>query len=76
MATAQQSRNVDTSEMVRLPRIRPEQGPVQMPPQLPMHLTQSTVMIAALPAIQTQTDGIIRQFYGGARVPTRRVILP
>jgi hypothetical protein len=44
--------------------------------QIPVHLTQSPVMISSLPGIATVVDGITRQFYGGARVPTRRVILP
>ena len=44
--------------------------------QIPVHLAQSTVMISSLPGIATVVDGITRQFYGGARVPTRRVILP
>lgn len=52
--------------------------PTMVPPApvIPAHLQQSSVMISSLPSISTSVDGIIRQFYGGARVPTRRLILP
>ena len=51
-------------------------APVQHPPVLPAHLTQSTVMISSLPSIATSGDGLTRQFYGSGRLPTRRLILP
>jgi hypothetical protein len=49
---------------------------VSHPPTLPEHLAQSRVMISSLPSISTNVDGITKQFYGGANVPTRRLILP
>jgi len=59
-------------------RKAPTAAPVATPiiSQIPVHLAQSSVMISSLPGIATVVDGITRQFYGGARVPTRRVILP
>lgn len=44
-------------------------------PELPVWLRQSPVMISSLPSISTSVDGLIRQFYGGPNVPTRRLML-
>jgi len=32
-------------------------------------------MISSMPSISTSSDGLMRQFYGGANVPTRRLML-
>lgn len=48
----------------------------QVPPELPIAIRRSPVMISSLPSISTASDGISRQFYGGAHVPTRRLVLP
>jgi len=54
----------------------PEPTPSVPPaPAWPPHLLQSTVMISSLPSISTSADGLVRQFYGGANVPTRRLIV-
>ena len=37
---------------------------------------RSTVMIAALPGIATQSDGVQRQFYGGTAAPKGRIFVP
>jgi hypothetical protein len=45
-------------------------------PEPPIAIRRSPVMISSLPSIATGADGTARQFYGGANVPTRRLILP
>jgi hypothetical protein len=42
-------------------------------PQPPVAIRRSTVMISSLPIISTNVDGVMRQFYGGPNVPTRRL---
>jgi hypothetical protein len=55
--------------------VAPTQVPEQqLPPVLPAHLVQSTVMISSMPSIVTNVDGITRQFYGCSRTtPMRRL---
>lgn len=48
--------------------------PNPLTPELPAHLTASSVMITSLPSIATNVDGVTRQFYLN-RVPTRRLSL-
>lgn len=55
--------------------VQPVAGPIHVPPQLPEHLSQSTVMLSSLPSIATNVDGITRQFYN-SNLPIRRLILP
>jgi hypothetical protein len=63
-------------------RYRPVRMPVHMPiqinpaPEPPIAIRRSPVMISSLPAIATGGDGFARQFYGGANVPTRRLMIP
>lgn len=45
-------------------------------PIAPVTIQRSPVMISSLPSISTNVDGIVRQFYGGRPLPTRRLILP
>lgn len=45
-------------------------------PEMPVVIRRSPIMISSLPSISTDVDGVARQFYGGQRVPTRRLILP
>jgi hypothetical protein len=45
-------------------------------PEPPTGIARSAVMISSLPAVSTYVDGILRQFYGGPRVPTRRILGP
>jgi hypothetical protein len=52
------------------------QVPINLPPEPPIVIRRSPVMISSLPAISTDVDGIARQFYGGQNAPTRRLILP
>lgn len=47
-----------------------------LPPEPPIAVRRSSVMISSLPSIATDVDGIARQFYGGPNVPTRRLSLP
>jgi hypothetical protein len=47
-----------------------------LPPEPPVVIRRSPVMISSLPSIATNVDGIARQFYGGPNVPTRRLVLP
>lgn len=47
-----------------------------LPPQLPIAIRRSPVMISSLPPISTNVDGVLRQFYGGQNVPTRRLVTP
>jgi hypothetical protein len=50
---------------------------VPMPaPEPPLGIRRSPVMISSLPAISTSVDGVLRQFYGGPNVPTRRLVNP
>lgn len=79
MPSASEARRVDTSGMqFKPPPSSDPSRPIATPviPQLPAHYTQSPVMISSLPGMATLVDGITRQFYGGARVPTRRVVMP
>lgn len=54
----------------------PQSFHVQNAPELPTVIRRSTVMISSLPSIATDVDGVARQFYGGQKVPTRRLMLP
>lgn len=45
-------------------------------PVLATSLQRSTAMISSIPSISTNVDGIVRQFYGGRSLPTRRLIQP
>lgn len=45
-------------------------------PQPPIAIRRSPVMLSSLPPISTDVDGVIRQFYGGPNVPTRRLVSP
>jgi hypothetical protein len=49
--------------------------PVSAPTQA-NNFVRNTLMISSLPSISTNVDGIVRQFYGGRPLPTRRLILP
>lgn len=47
------------------------------PPDMPSYMQQSAVMISSLPNISTNaSDSMLRQFYTGSGIPTRRLILP
>lgn len=45
-------------------------------PEPPIAIRRSPVMISSLPIISTSVDGVLRQFYGGGRFPTRRLVNP
>lgn len=47
-----------------------------VPTPLPSHLQQSPLLISSLPTITSGVDGITRQFYGYARLPLHRTVLP
>jgi hypothetical protein len=60
------------------PRV-PQRSPVApflpMPaPEPPLAIRRSPVMISSLPPISSSVDGVLRQFYGGANFPTRRLV--
>jgi len=44
-------------------------------PEPPIAIRQSPVLISSLPAISTNVDGIVRQFYL-KNLPTRRIVIP
>ena len=79
MPTLSQSRMpIDPDHYRRIDPQRPVGGPerpIASAPQWPIHIRQSPVMISSLPSISTNGDGLARQFYGGANVPTRRAML-
>lgn len=58
--------------------IEPVQAPIHInpAPEPPIAVRRSPVMISSIPAIAAGADGITRQFYGGAHVPTRRILVP
>ena len=68
----------------RYQRIDPARAPVEHPapfipmpaPQPPVAIRRSPVLISSLPIISTSVDGVLRQFYGGPNVPTRRLVTP
>jgi hypothetical protein len=45
-------------------------------PESPVAIRRSPVMVSSLPPISTYVDGVMRQFYGGANFPTRRLVNP
>lgn len=47
-----------------------------LPPEPPIAIRRSSVLISSLPIISTNVDGITRQFYGGRTLPMRRLITP
>jgi hypothetical protein len=50
---------------------------IAMPaPEPPIAIRRSAVMISSLPAISTNVDGVLRQFYGGRNFSTRRLVGP
>jgi hypothetical protein len=60
----------------RIDPVTPEGGfRPSLPPEHPIAIRRSPVMISSLPSIATDVDGATRQFYGGANVPTRRLSL-
>lgn len=56
----------------RAPQPPPRFQPIA--PEPPIGIRRSPVMLSSLPLISTNVDGVIRQFYGGANVPTRRLV--
>ena len=60
----------------RGPVARPEPFLPMPAPEPPLAIRRSPALISSLPAISTSTDGLLRQFYGGQNVPTRRLVNP
>jgi hypothetical protein len=63
----------DPGRYRRLPIQQPIFNPA-LPPEAPVAIRRSPVMISSLPPISTSVDGVLRQFYGGRNVPTRRLV--
>jgi hypothetical protein len=66
----------DPKRYGRVPIQQPRLFNPAMPPELPIAIRRSPVMISSLPPISTSVDGVLRQFYGGRNVPTRRLVTP
>ena len=50
---------------------------IPMPsPEQPISIRRSPVMLSSLPPISTNVDGVTRQYYGGGRFPSRRLVGP
>lgn len=68
----------------RYQRVDPTAPPVGHPepfipmpaPMPPVAIRRSAMMISSLPPISVNTDGVLRQFYGGSNFPTRRLVSP
>jgi hypothetical protein len=60
------------------PAHAPAQTPQQPPPQSPTGGTipRSPYMLNSMPSIASTADSFQRQFYGGASVPTYRILPP
>ena len=69
---------LDAKRYQRLDPHAPPPAPfLPMPaPELPLGIRRSPFMVSSLPAISTSVEGVLRQFYGGQNVPTRRLVNP
>jgi hypothetical protein len=81
MATMKQSRNANMKGYQRAAPVVPQPGvqsPVMHPAQGPNTgvIPRSPYMLNSMPSIASTADGFQRQFYGGAAVPTYRILPP
>lgn len=70
---------LDPNRYQKIPPLANSYGPTFMPslpPEPPIVIRRSPVLISSLPIISTNVDGITRQFYGGRTLPMRRLITP
>jgi hypothetical protein len=75
------SRAIPWSEMPNHPQndsvtAQPPARPYNPMPTPQGDVGRSSVLIAALPGVSTQSDGVIRQYYGGSAVPKGRIFVP
>jgi hypothetical protein len=74
MPTIKQSQKlIDPSKLTPVQTTPVDQPPTNILPP-PDYAEQSAFMISSLPGVASSLDAFTRQFYGGTRVPTFRIL--